>query len=63
MTKILTLKEVAEILRIHPTTAYRMLKAGDLPCFKVGSDYRFKLSDIEKLIQGEGKSDEGLSDH
>ena len=58
MTKILTLKEVAEILRIHPTTAYRMLKAGDLPCFKVGSDYRFKMSDIEKLIGEEsGKSE------
>ena len=58
MTKILVLKEVAEILRIHPTTAYRMLKAGDLPCFKVGSDYRFKMSDIEKLIGEEsGKSE------
>ena len=41
---ILTVKEVAAYLKIHPSTLYRLLKRQGLPAFKMGSDWRFNLS-------------------
>ena len=47
---ILTLKEVAEYLKLAEKTAYRLAAEGKLPGFKVGGSWRFKESDIEKWI-------------
>jgi excisionase family DNA binding protein len=43
----MTLEEVANYLRVHPSTIYRLVKRGKLPAFKVGSDWRFNLESIE----------------
>jgi excisionase family DNA binding protein len=48
MDKILTLGEVAEFLRVHPSTVYRLLKQGRIPAFRVGSDWRFNLEQIDR---------------
>jgi len=48
---ILTLKEVAEYLKLAEKTAYRLAAEGKLPGFKVGGSWRFKESDIEKWIE------------
>jgi excisionase family DNA binding protein len=47
MSKIITLREVSEYLRVHTTTVYRLLKQGKLPAFKVGSDWRFDIDAID----------------
>ena len=47
MIKALTLREVADYLRVHPTTIYRLLKKNQIPAFKVGSDWRFNLESID----------------
>ena len=49
--EILTADEVAELLRIHPATLYKMIKNGDLPAFRVGSDWRFSRNSIEKWLE------------
>lgn len=49
--EIMTLKEVAEYLKLAEKTAYRLAAEGKLPGFKVGGSWRFKQSDIEKWIQ------------
>jgi excisionase family DNA binding protein len=36
MQDVLTLEEVAEYLRAHPTTIYRLLKKQQIPVFRVG---------------------------
>jgi len=46
---VLTLLEVARYLRVHPSTIYRLLKSNQLPGFKVGSDWRFNLEEIDKF--------------
>jgi excisionase family DNA binding protein len=46
--KLLTLGEVAEFLRVHPTTVYRLLKHGGIPAFRVGGDWRFNLEQIDR---------------
>jgi len=40
---VLTVKEVAAYLRVHQSTIYRLLKAQQLPAFRVGSDWRFNI--------------------
>jgi excisionase family DNA binding protein len=47
MARVMTLEEVAEYLRVHPSTIYRLLKKKQLPAFKVGSDWRFNLESID----------------
>lgn len=49
--QILTLKEVAEYLKLAEKTAYRLAAEGKLPGFKVGGSWRFKQADIEQWIE------------
>ena len=46
--KILTVAEVATILRVHPATVYRLVKTGDLPAFRIGENWRI-TSDVLKM--------------
>ncbi len=43
---VLTVEELAEHLRIHPYTARRLARAGKLPGFKVGGQWRFDINQI-----------------
>lgn len=53
--KILTLKEVAEYLKLTKKTAYRLAAAGKLPGFKVGGSWRFKREDVLTWIEEKKK--------
>ena len=44
--KLLTLSEVAEILRVNRETVYRMARDGRIPATKVGHQWRFNRSSI-----------------
>jgi excisionase family DNA binding protein len=46
--QIFTIKELSEHLRVHPTTIYRLLRQGQLPGFRVGSNWRFSREAIEQ---------------
>ncbi len=46
--KVITVGELSEYLRVHRSTLYRLLKKGQLPGFKIGSDWRFNLETIDK---------------
>jgi excisionase family DNA binding protein len=56
LTKVLTVNELADYLRVHRSTIYRLLKKGEIPGFKIGSDWRFNVEVIDKwrLAQGPG---------
>ena len=41
-SEVLTVKEVCELLRVHPSTVYKLLRQGKLPSFRVGSEWRFR---------------------
>jgi excisionase family DNA binding protein len=60
MTKVLTVNELAGYLRVHRSTIYRLLKKGQLPGFKIGSDWRFNVEVIDRwrLSQGAALLDE-----
>jgi excisionase family DNA binding protein len=44
---VMTVVEVSEYLRVHRTTVYRMIKANQIPYFRIGGDYRFDRVSID----------------
>lgn len=48
--KLLTVNEVAQILRVSNMTVYRLVKSKQIPAIRVGKNYRIKESDVEKYL-------------
>jgi excisionase family DNA binding protein len=48
--EILTVKEVGEILRINPSTVYKLVKEGRIPAFKIGTDWRVRKAGIVRWM-------------
>ena len=54
--KVLTIKEVASILRIDKITVYKYAQEGRIPAIRVGSNWRFLEEVLEEwLVQKAGK--------
>jgi len=49
--EILTVKQVAEYLKVTERTIYRLAAAKKLPAFKVGGTWRFSRADIDTWIK------------
>jgi excisionase family DNA binding protein len=52
--KVITIGELAEYLRVHRSTLYRLLKRRQLPGFKIGSDWRFNVEVIDEWLMRRG---------
>lgn len=50
--ELMTVQEVADLLRIKRNTVYEMLKRGDLPSAKVGKQLRVKRGDVLGKLAG-----------
>ena len=55
MIQVVTVKEVCGLLRIHQSTLYKLVRAGRIPSFRVGSDWRFQQDLIERWMVEESK--------
>lgn len=49
--EILTIKQVAEYLKVTERTIYRLAAAKKIPAFKVGGAWRFSHADIDSWIR------------
>jgi excisionase family DNA binding protein len=49
--EIMTVATLAEYLRCHQSTIYRMIKHRQIPAFRIGSDWRFSKAAIEQWLQ------------
>ena len=56
MNTVMTLSQVAEYLRCHPSTVYRLVKAHKLPAFKLGRLWRFDLQSLDAWRHAQEKS-------
>jgi PTS system nitrogen regulatory IIA component len=55
-TKLMTIRDVAEFLRLSEQTIQRYVLNREIPCHKIKKVIRFRLSEIEKWIdEGGGK--------
>ncbi len=48
---IMTAKEVADYLHLHPLTVHKYARERKIPAFKIGTDWRFHRKYIEKWIK------------
>ena len=48
MEDIMTLEEVAKYLKLKPQTIYAWAQGGKIPAAKLGKEWRFKKSVIDK---------------
>ncbi len=62
MGRVMTVKELAAYLRVHPSTIYKLLRLRELPGFRVASEWRFNLATIDRwlLEQNAKPSDESV---
>ena len=50
--QIMTLGEIADFLKVHRSTLYRLIKQRKLPVFRIGSDYRARRSGPDGMDAG-----------
>ncbi len=49
--EILTVQEVAVMLKTTPATVYAWCRAGKLPAFKIGQQWRIRASALEEMMR------------
>ena len=54
--RIVTVKEVAEFLRLKEATVCRLASEGKLPGLKIGKSWRFDMGALERLVTGGANS-------
>ncbi|MEI6669737.1 MAG: response regulator [Acidobacteriota bacterium] len=52
----LTTEEVLEYLQVNLRTVYRLIKAGKIPAVRVGRQWRFRKTDIDRWLGSQGTS-------
>ena len=50
-TDIMTVREVAEYLKVNERTIYRLVANGGIPAFKVGGSWRFRKAEINRWTE------------
>ena len=51
VNEVLTVKEVAEFLKVSRTQVRRMIESGDLKAIKVGREYRISLASLAEYTE------------
>ena len=46
--EIVNVKDLASYLHCHQSTIYRLAKHGEIPAFRLGGEWCFKISDIDR---------------
>lgn len=57
MDEVLTLEELAAYLKVSETTAYALVRSGDIPGRKVGREWRFLKVRVEEWLMQAGGDD------
>jgi excisionase family DNA binding protein len=59
LDRLLTVKEVAALLRVSSQTLYKMLEQGRIPALRVGNQWRFERQKVQEWLEkGGAASDE-----
>ena len=48
--ELLTVNEVADLLRVSNMTVYRLIKSNELGSVRVGKSYRIRQDDIDRFL-------------
>ncbi len=48
--KLLTVNEVAELMRVSRMTVYRLIHSGELPAVRAGKSFRIPVNAVKELL-------------
>src|SRR5277367_6633029 len=51
MSEIMTAQELSAYLKITTTTIYKLAQQGEIPSFKIGSEWRFKKELVDRWLE------------
>jgi excisionase family DNA binding protein len=54
--RLMTLREVAHYLQVHPGTVYRLVKTKQLRAVRVGRDLRFDIRVVDNWVANGGSA-------
>ena len=54
--ELLTVLEAAKLLKLDRTTLYKLIKSGEIPAVRVGTQWRIPLEEVEIKIRNSQKS-------
>lgn len=52
LAPIMTVRDVAKLLKLSKITIYKLAKTGQIPSFRVGSSLRFRKEKILEILAG-----------
>jgi excisionase family DNA binding protein len=53
---LLTVREVADAMRVSTMTVYRLIRAGSLPAIRVGKHFRIRARDLDHYLEAQSIS-------
>jgi excisionase family DNA binding protein len=48
---VMTIQELCDYVRIHRSTAYRLISIGKLPFLRIGGNYRFDREEVDQWLR------------
>jgi excisionase family DNA binding protein len=51
--RLLTVREVAETMRVSNMTVYRLIRAGELPAIRVGKHFRIRENELGAYLESQ----------
>ena len=53
ITRLLTVAEVASVMRVSRMTVYRLIRRGQLKAIRVGRNYRVREDDLNQYLESQ----------
>ena len=53
ISRLLTVAEVAAVIRVSRMTVYRLIRRGQLNAIRVGRNYRVKEDDLQRYLKAQ----------
>jgi excisionase family DNA binding protein len=51
--ELLTVREIADAMRVSTMTVYRLIRAGALPAIRVGKHFRIRARDLDRYLEAQ----------
>jgi excisionase family DNA binding protein len=62
--EVLTIKEIAALLKLAEKTVYAMAQAGEIPAFKIRGQWRIKRAELDQWLDAQPRGgDSGGGNH
>ncbi|MEE8179497.1 MAG: helix-turn-helix domain-containing protein [bacterium] len=56
MQRLMTIREIADYLRLSKVTVYKMTRQGKIPALKIGKQWRYNKSEIDSWVKQKSNS-------